>query len=59
MLYVFTKNKNDQGDHIFKQLHDHDYHYELQNITTFWLVWNNDLTTKHNYQMIKWEVRDE
>ena len=36
----------------------HDYHYELQNITTFWLVWNNDLTTKHNYQMIKSEVRD-
>ena len=43
---------------ISKIWHEHDYHYELQNITTFWLVWNNDLTTKHNYQMIKSEVRD-
>ena len=30
---------------------------ELQNISTFWLVWNNALTTKHNCQMIKSEVR--
>ena len=51
MLYVFMKNKHDQIRH------EYDYHYELQNITTFWLVWNNDLTTKHNYQMIKSEVR--
>ena len=38
--------------------HEHDYHYELQNINTFWIVSNKDLTTKHNYQMIKLEVRD-
>ena len=25
-------------------------------VTMFWLVWNNDLTTKHTNQMIKWEV---
>ena len=43
---------------ISKIWHEHDYHYELQNIITFWLVWNNDLTTKHNYQMINSEVHD-
>jgi len=32
MLYVFMKNKHDQIRH------EYDYHYELQNITTFWLV---------------------
>jgi len=36
---------------FWKTWHEHGYHYELQNINTFWLVWNNDLTTKHNYQM--------
>ena len=59
MLYVFTKNNHDQSNRIFQKIwHKHDYHYELQNITTFWVVWNNDLTTKHNYEMIKSEVRD-
>jgi len=32
MLYVLTKNIHDQSDQ-----HEHDYHYELQNITTCWL----------------------
>ena len=37
MLYVFTEKT------WSKIWHGHDYHYELQNITTFWLVWNKIL----------------
>jgi len=46
MLYGFTKNKHNQ---IW---HNYDFHYKLQNITTFWLVWSYNTTQLPNQKYV-------
>jgi len=65
MVFVFTKNEHDQSEP--KRSHfPNKYGMDMiiirtyrTSCTTFWFVWNNDLTTKQNFQMIKSEERDE